>query len=147
MLRQRRCHWQNLSWSWVWCWKSVIKDSASWPLLSLGWDLLLTQELLFCFKASPGCLLKGTHSEFTDCTCKYTILWLSVLVFFFFFSLFPARFYQQHTYCVPNSYAPSSSSCSCVPLFLSLPHIWLMSPTETPLLTFMWNCQTPARDL
>lgn len=138
MLRQRRCHWQNLSWSWVWCWKSVIKDSASWPLPSLGWDLLLTQELLFCFKASPGCFWKAlilssqtapANTQSGDYRSWY----------FFFSSLFPARFYQQHTYCVPNSYAPSSSSCSWVPLFLSLPHIWLMSPTETPLLTFMWN--------
>ena len=82
MLRHRRCYWQNLRWNWVWCWKSVIKDSASSPLPSLGLNLLHTQGLHCGFKESLVCILKRTLSEFTDRTCKYKIQLLSVPVFF-----------------------------------------------------------------
>lgn len=145
MLRHRRCHWQNLPWNWVWCWKSVIKESARWLLQSLGLDLLLTQELHFYFKESLVCFLKRTHSEFTDHTCKYKIQLLLVLVCFY--SISWKNLSATHLPCAKCiwTWLLQLQLIPTVPQFTS--HLAHVTDRKTTPNFNVEHCQTQPRDL
>lgn len=136
MLRQRRCHWQNLSWSWVWCWKSVIKTPASWPLPVIGLRFTPHSGVTFVSRRVLAAFWKAlilltdppANTQSGDYRSWY---FFSVCFLQDFISSTPTAC-QTHMHPAP----PAAAECRCSQLISTF---GLMSPTETPLLTFMWN--------